>query len=135
MNTPFFLEILNGGLVTPDLIWLVLLGIYLSKESRRRGLHWFDWFHLPASMNLMLAFFITDAAIVTRSWVVWAWRRFDGGGDFAAWHFTALIITGFFVLVGTLCKIRAWTHPHYGNWPWLVSAVATILGIIVLVVV
>jgi hypothetical protein len=134
MNTEFFLEILNGGAVTPELIWLGILSVYLSRESRRRGLRWFDWFHLPPSMNLMLAIFIFDSAIVGRSWVVWAWRRFDGGGDFAAWHVTALIITGFFILAGTLCKIRAMTYPDLGNGPWLAATTVTVVSIVGLVV-
>lgn len=134
MNTAFFLEILNGGAVTPELIWLCIITVYLVKESHRRGLHPLDWFHLPPSMNLIVAIWIFDAAIATRSWVVWAWRRFDGGGEFAMWHLTALTVSGLFILVGTLCKIRAWTHPDYGNGPWLAACGATVLSIVALVV-
>lgn len=134
MNTAFFLEILNGGAVTPELIWLTILTVYLCRESRRRGLHWFDWFHLPPSMNLILAIFIFDAAIVTRSWVIWAWRRFDGGNEFAAWHMVALTITGFFILAGTLCKIRAWTHADYGNGPWLAAGAVTAFSMVCLII-
>lgn len=134
MNTAFFLEILNGGAVTPELIWLVLLGTYLSREARRRGLHFLDWFSLPPSMNLILAVFIFDAAIVSRSWVVWAWRRFDHAGDFGPMQTVALMVSGFFIVVGTLCKIRAMTHPDHGNWPWLASTAVTLVGIIGLVI-
>lgn len=134
MNAAFFLEILNGGAVTPELIWLGMLTIYLGKEARRRGFRWWNWFHLPPSMDLMLAIWIFDAAIVARSWVVWAWRRFDDGGDFAEWHLAALTVSGFFILAGALCKIRAWTRADYGNWPWLVSCLLTIISIIGLVI-
>jgi hypothetical protein len=134
MNTAFFLEILNGGAVTPELIWLAMLTIYLAKESRRRGLRWFQWFHLPPSMNLILAIFVFDAAIVSRSWVIWAWRRFDEAGEFGPMQTAALTVSGFFILAGTLCKIRAWTHPDYGNGPWLLSCAVTVLAIVVLVI-
>lgn len=134
MNTAFFLEILNGGAVTPELIWLCIITVYLARESSRRGLHPLDWFHLPPSMNLILAVFIFDAAIVGRSWVIWAWRRFDGGTEFAPWHVIALIITGLMILAGTLCKIRAMTHPDLGNGPWYVACGATALGIVALII-
>jgi hypothetical protein len=134
MSSAFFLEILNGGAVTPEFIWLCLLAVYLSRESRRRGLRFFDWFHLPPSMNLILAIFIFDLSILTRSWVVWAWRRFDDGGNFAAWQTTALVVSGAFIVIGTLCKIRALTYPDHGNWPWLLSAQLTAIGILGLII-
>lgn len=134
MNTPFFLEILNGGVVTPELIWLCLLTVYLCKESKRRELHALDWFHLPPSMNLMVAIWVFDAASVLRASVVWAWRRFDGGGEFAVWQMGALMVCGAFTLIGSLCKIRAWTYPDHGNGPWLVSLFLTCTGIIWLII-
>lgn len=134
MNTAFFLEILNGGAVTPELIWLGIITVYLCKESVRRGLRWFNWFSLPPSMNLILAIFIFDAAIVTRSWVIWAWRRFDSAGEFGPVQTVALTVSGFFILAGTLCKIRAWTHPDYGNAPWLAACGVTFLSLIGLII-
>ncbi len=134
MSPAFFLEILNGGAVTPELIWLCILTVYLCKESKRRDLHPLDWFHLPPSMNLILAIFIFDAAIVSRSWIIWGWRRFDAAGDFGPMQTLALSISGFFILAGTLCKIRAWTHLDYGNWPWLVAGIATALSVIALII-
>lgn len=134
MNTSRFLEVLNGGAVTPELIWLVLLGVYLSRETKRRGLHAFDWFNLPPSMNLILAIFIFDLAILTRSWVVWAWRRFDGAGEFGPMQSVALGVSGFFILAGTLCKIRALTYPDHGSSPWLAASILTALSVIGLIV-
>src|SRR5438093_901854 len=100
MSPDFFLEILNGGAVTPELIWLCILTVYLIKESRRRGLRWFQWFHLPPSMNLILAIFIFDAAIVSRSWIIWGWRRFDSASDFNPVQTMSLSVSGFFILAG-----------------------------------
>lgn len=134
MNTAFFLEILNGGAVTPELIWLGFLTVYLIKETKRRGLRWWRWWALPPSMDLMLAIWIFDAAIVARSWVVWAWRRFGDGTTFEEWHMIALTISGFFILAGALCKIRAWTHADYGNWPWLVSGLITAISVLGLII-
>lgn len=130
----FLLEIINGAAVTPEYIWLAMLGVYLSRESRRRGLHWFNWFRLPPSMNLMLAIFICDAAIITHSWVMWAWRRFDGDAQFGPSQTTVMIISGAFVLIGTLCKIRALTHPDHGNWPWLIATGVTALSALALII-
>jgi hypothetical protein len=134
MNTAFFLEILNGGAVTPEWIWLAILAAYLSRESRRRGLHIFDWSHLPPSMNLILAVFIVDASVVTRSLVIWAWRRFDHAGDFGPGQTAFLVVSGFFIVVGTLCKIRALTYADYGRWPWLAACVVTLAGMIALII-
>lgn len=134
MNQAFFLEILNGGAVTPELIWLCIITVYLCRESRRRNLRPLDWFHLPPSMNLIVAIWVFDVSIVSRSWVVWAWRRFGGGGEFAAWHTATLTVSGLFILIGTLCKIRAWTYPDHGNWPWLASAAVTLISIMALII-
>lgn len=123
----YLLQILNGSAVLPELIWITLLSIYLSKESKRRGLHWFNWFALPASMNLMLAIFIYDFAILIRTIVIWAWRRFDLAAQFGPSQQIVLIAAGSLVLIGALCKIRAWTHPDYGNGPWLAATAITIL--------
>lgn len=121
----FLLEILNGGAVTPELFWLVLLAIYLSKESRRRGLHYLDWFSLPPSMDLILAVFISDAGVWLRSVTIWAWRRFDDAGDFNQAQQVLLIIGGAMIVVGHLCKIRAMTRPDHGNGPWLIAMAST----------
>jgi hypothetical protein len=133
MNS-LLLEILNGAAVTPEFLWLVLLGVYLSRESKRRGLHWFNWFSLPPSMNLMLAIFVFDSAILTRTWVIWAWRRFDGATQFGPSQTTILIISGSFVLIGALCKIRALTHPDWGNGPWLAATGVTVVSAVALVI-
>lgn len=128
--TAFFLEILNGGAVTPEFLWLVLLTTYLSRESRRRGLRFYDWFRLPPSMNLILAVFIFDFAILARSWVIWAWRRFDGADEFGASQTAAMVISGALIVFGSLCKIRAMTYPEYGNWPWLAATFLTIISVV-----
>lgn len=133
MKSAFFLEVLNGSAVVPEWIWLAILGNYLSMESKRRGLRFFDWLHLPPSMNLILAVFLFDAAIVTRSVVIWGWRRFDHAGDFGAVQTAALIISGIFIMLGILCKIRALTHPDYGNGPWLAASAVTVVGVAALI--
>lgn len=131
--TAFFLEILNGGAVTPEFLWLVLLAIYLSREARRRGLNFYDWFRLPPSMNLILAVFIFDLAILSRSWVIWAWRRFDGAGEFGSAQVAAMVVSGAFILIGSLCKIRALTYPDYGSWPWMAATFVTGISVVGLV--
>lgn len=130
----FFLEILNGGAVTPELLCLVLLGIYLSRESRRRGLHALDWFALPPSMNLVLAMFIFDSGVWLRSITIWVWRRFFGAGDFSAMQTALLIVGGGLIVVGSLCKIRALTAPDHGRAPWLLASIATLAAIVAIVV-
>lgn len=130
----FFLEMLNGGAITPELLWLVLLAIYLSRESKRRGLRALDWFALPPSMDLMLAVFISDAGVWLRSVTIWAWRRFDGAGEFNAAQQTLLIIGGAMIVVGFLCKIRALTRPDHGSRPYLVAAASTAIVLIAMLV-
>lgn len=127
------LELLNGGAITPEAIWLVLLTIYLVKESRRRGLHAFDWLHLPPSMNLILAIYITDAGVTFRSIAVWGWRYMGGAPSFNPWEAGALIVGSALIVVGFLCKIRALTAPDHGDGPWLFSLIATVAAILVLV--
>jgi hypothetical protein len=127
-----FLEILNGAAVTPELICLAMLAVYLCRESRRRGLHALDWFRLPPSMNLVLAMFIFDAGVWLRSLTIWIWRRFFGAGDFSAVQTSILIIGGALIVVGSLCKVRALTHPDHGAVPWFASAYVTAVAIVVL---
>lgn len=133
MSASSLLELLNGGAVTPEMLWLVLLGVYLSKEAKRRGLRAVDWFSLPPSMNLILAVFISDLGVTLRSATVWAWRRFNGGaGDFSSIETAALIVGGTLIVVGSLCKIRAITEPDHGNGPWLLSMASAVVAILVL---
>lgn len=130
----FLLEILNGGAITPELIWLSMLTVYLVREARRRGLHWFDWLHLPPSMNLILAIFITDAGVTLRSVTVWLWRRRGGGGDFSFFQSGLLIVGGGMLVLGYLCKIRALTSPDHGDMPWFVSGIISLLVVFLMVV-
>jgi|SRR5882762_231942 len=132
MKWESFLEILNGGTVTPDLIWMILLGFYLSRESKRRGLHALDWFHLPPSMNLVLAVFICDLGVWVRSATLWTWRYF-GASDFTKLDTALLIFGGALIVIGYLCKIRAITEPDHGRKPWLIASAATFLAILVLI--
>lgn len=133
MSSALFLEILNGGAMTPELVCLVLLAIYLSKEAKRRGLHRLDWFKLPPSMNLILAMFVYDTGVFLRSITVWAWRRFSGGvGNFDGVEGLALVLGGALIVIGSLCKIRALTKPDHGDGPWLAASAATAFAIGVL---
>lgn len=130
----FFLEMLNGGAVTPELFWLVLLARYLTRESKRRGLQRFDWFSLPPSMDLMLAIFIVDAGVWIRSVTIWVWRRFDGSGEFSSAQHMLLTIGGALIAIGYLCKIRALTRPDEGNGPWLVAMGCTVVVLVAMLV-
>lgn len=134
INSPFLLEMLNGGAVTPELIWAVIVAHYLSIEARRRGLHWFDWFNLPPSMDLMLAIFICDVGVWLRSITIWVWRRTGAPTDFTGTETMLLVIGGSLIVIGYLCKIRALTHPDLGNRPWLISAAVSGAVIFLLVV-
>lgn len=127
------LEILNGGAITPELMWLVLLSVYLVREAKRRGLHFLDWFHLPPSMNLILAIYICDLGVVMRSVTVWTWRRFGSAADFTLMQSWLLIIGGGLIVLGTLCKIRAITAPDHGDGPWFVAGALTLLVAAILV--
>lgn len=130
--TSLFLEMLNGGAITPELIWLMLLAIYLSKESKRRNLNALDWFSLPPSMDLILAVFISDFGVWLRSLTIWAWRRFDGAAEFNQAQQALLTFGGALIVVGFLCKIRALTAPDHGNLPWLISTAAAAAAIVAL---
>lgn len=125
----FFLEILNGGAIAPELICLVLLGLYLAKEYRRRGGRSVNWFRLPPGMALVVAMFIFDFGVCVRSVTIWAWRRFFDAGDFGAMQTALLVAGGALIVVGSLCKIRALTAPDRGNGPWLVASAVSLAAI------
>lgn len=122
MNSDLLLELLNGAAFTPELLCLAILANYLAREARDRGLRWFDWFHLPANMDLVLAVLICDFGLFARTTITWAWRFF-GMGDFNAAQVAGLVGGGVFITLGFLCKIRALTRPDYGNGPWIVSSI------------
>ena|ERR1700679_972380 len=128
-----FLELLNGAGVAPEVICLALLAVYISKESRRRGLRWFHWLRLPPSMNLVLAIFIFDSGAVFRSLASWERRRFHDYTEFVSLLTTPLVVIGsILVVTGALCQIRALTSPDHGDGPWVASAVATIAVMVML---
>lgn len=124
-HTAFILELLNGGSIIPECFWLILLGLYLSRESRRRGLHSLDWLRLPPSMNLIVAVFICDLGVFVRSVTAWAWRRFFDAGDFGFFQSALLVAGGGLIAIGFLCKFRAMTEPDLGDGPWLIAVAAT----------
>ncbi len=130
----FLLEILNGGALTPGQIWLVLIAIYLSRESKRRGLHRFDWFHLPPSMDFMVAVFIGDLGVEIKALTVWVWRRFLNAPDFNMLQSSMLIVGSALIVLGFLCKIRALTLPDHGRGPYLKAVGWTIAAVVVLLI-
>ena len=134
MTSIVFRELVNGAAVTPELICLILLAVYLSRESRRRGLSALNWFHFPPSMNLVLAIFIFDLGVSIRSTTIWVWQRFYGSGDMGEGLGSILILSGGLIVFGALCKIRALTEPDHGFRRWLLAAVLTAAMIIVLIV-
>lgn len=133
-SSAFFLEMLNGGALTPELFWLVLLARYLARESKRRGLHMLDWISLPPSMDLMLAIFISDTGVWIRSLTIWAWRRFGGAGEFNQVQLALLICGGALIVVGYLCKVRALTRPDEGDVPWLTAMACSAVVLVVMLV-
>ncbi len=123
------LQALNGAAVVPAAICMVLLSLYLCRESRRRGLRAMDWFHLPPSMNLVLAMFLFDVGVIFRLGATWAWYFF--GEDMVAVE-SAFAIAIAAITVGVLCKIRALTEPDYGRAPWVASCAATAAAVFLL---
>lgn len=123
------LHALNGASIFPAISCLVLLGLYLSRESRRRGLRSMDWFKLPPSMNLVLALFIFDVGFCLRIIATWIW--FVAGERIAPVE-TLLAVTYVTVIIGLLCKVRALTQPDHGMIPWFSVALLTLLGGLVL---
>jgi len=134
MNYAATLELLNGAAIVPAIIVTVLLTRYLVKESHRRGLHGLDWFHLPAGMNLVLAMFLFNNAVLGERIIKWAWRRFLGADDFGIAESGALIFCGALIVIGSLCKVRALTHPDFGNGPWLMATAISAAAVVALLV-
>lgn len=134
MSAAPFLELLNGGAITPEIICLVLLGRYLVNESKRRGLRAFDWLKLPPSMNLILAVFISDLGVFLRSATVWHWRHFTRAPDFTGPETFIMMIGAVLVVLGPLCKVRALTEPDFGRRPWVTSALLSFLFFLALIV-
>jgi len=122
-NYQFLLELHGRGAILPEGIWLVLLTMYLVKETRRRGLGWYDWLHLPPGMNFILAIYICDLGVVIQSI------------GFSLWQWWMLVVGGALVVVGFLCKIRALTVEDLGNRIWLWSGGAALLLFLLLVTV
>lgn len=133
VDSAMFLEFLNGGAITPELLWMLLIGKYLHAEARRRGLHGFNWLSLPPNMNFMLAIFICDTGVWLRSTTIWAWRFF-GAGDFGVIETSLLVAGGALIFIGYLCKIRALTYPEEGRGPWVKAAALSVVVLVAMVV-
>lgn len=126
------LEVINGAAVTPELLSMVLLAIYLCKESKRRGLRRLDWFRLPPSMNLVLAIFVFDSGVLIRSLAAWARRHFHLSSSTDPGFAIVILVGGALIVVGSLCKVRALTRPDHGDGPWLLAAISTGFAVLVL---
>jgi hypothetical protein len=116
------LELFNGSEVILKGIFMLWALRYLWLETRRRGLHFIDWFRfrLPPSMGFIIAVIVSDSSEWLRSAAIWVWRRFYHGGELVPWQIAALLTAGFIGILGGLCKIRSVTKPDYGDEPWLV---------------
>lgn len=135
VNPELPLELLNGAGMVLETCFLGLMVLYLLKETKRRGLGVADWIggRLPPSMNFALAVMVCDSGVWLRSIVVWSWRRFYDGGGFGNYQLAFLALGALAIVVGSLCKIRAITKPDHGNGPWLASAAAVLLFVVVTV--
>lgn len=119
------LELINGAGAILDACFLLLIGFYLVKEHRRRGLAFSDWLGgLPPSMHFAVAVAACDAGILLRTSSSWVWRRFYAAGPFPSWLLALLILGGVGIVVGMLCKIRSISRPDYGDAPWLIALYA-----------
>lgn len=121
------LELINGDGMLTSGFFLLLIGIYLARETVRRKLHARDWlFRLPVSMHFAVAVAIHDLHVFGKDALIWHWRRFGGAGPFDAWQISALGALGLIGVIGGLCKIRAISRPDYGDGPWLFVLGATV---------
>jgi len=132
MKPDLVLELLNGASAILDFIFLALLGLYLIKETRRRGIPLRGWiFNLPPSMHFAVAVSICDAGILVRTTTIWLWRAIEGANEFSIPMLGSLTIGGFLIVLGSLCKIRSITRPDYGDAPWLIALYAVIIFVLI----
>jgi hypothetical protein len=136
MNPGVPLELLNGNTMLLDGGFLLLIGVYLARETIRRSLRVSDWLmlRLPVSMHFAVAVAVHDCHTFGKSALIWHWRRFGHAAPFEAWQVSALAALGVLGLVGGLCKIRAISKPDYGDGPWLaavgIAAAFTLVSLI-----
>jgi hypothetical protein len=130
---PILLQLFNGSEALLLGIFLLWALRYLWLETKRRGLHWTDWFmmRLPPPMALVVAILVNDSANWLRSIVIWDWRTFGKAGDFTRMQLFLLAIAGLVAITGVLCKIRAVTKPDYGNEPWLICLALVLIFVVI----
>lgn len=125
MNPDFLLELLNGCGAVLDAIFIYWLVRYLIRETRRREIPLRDWIsRIPPSMHFATAIVIHDIGVFIRAATLWSWRRFHGAGNIDLPILVLLAIGAIFIAVGAICKIRAVSHPDYGDSPWLFAIAA-----------
>lgn len=108
-----WIDTINSASMVMSFFVILFLAIYLFRETGARGKGWIKtWRHLSPSMGLAVAFLAFVTGVFLRS------RFFD--------NYLGVIIGGILMIVGGFCIIRTSTRHAYGDWPWILTLVATV---------
>lgn len=120
-------EVLNGVQVLLIFFFIIFLMSYLIAAANRDELTFYTWAKsVPLKYQVAISLLVAHIGYGAIRLAAWLWR-FNGAGEFTM--FETHLLTGGILLstVGVLCMIRVFTKPFYGNWPWLLAAVSSIL--------
>lgn len=132
----FILETANGVVLILSFPLLMVLTIYLKRRFSHAPDHPVYQFKLavPSAVSLAVALYVDKLGMLLTRLSVWTWRQFgagvSGGPMNEAQHHLLLVGT-LLSAVGALWLIRVISRPMFGNWPWIASAVASIIYLIV----
>ena len=125
----------NALLEATNGVWTVLNGFFIAfliqhlvVEHRSQNLSPLNWlFNLPLGMQVAVSLLIaTVGGFVLRA-SVWVWRIQTGGQGPISTELTIAVLCGTTIgAVGMLCQLRVFSQSYYGNWPWIIAALASV---------
>jgi hypothetical protein len=124
----FVLETTNGAVSLLTAFFLIFLTVYLVQEFRSRDLKWWKIaLSLPVGMAVALALYIEKAGALTTRIIIFVWRVHGGNIPFSDVELFLLMFGAMATAIGLLMMMRILSRARYGNWPWLLVSVVTLI--------
>jgi hypothetical protein len=124
----FVLETTNGAVSLLTAFFLIFLTVYLIQEFRARKLTWRKMAAaLPVGIAVALALYIEKVGALTTRIIIFIWRVHGGDIPFSDIELGLLSFGAEATAVGLLMMMRILSRARYGDWPWIVVSLITLV--------
>ncbi len=132
MRSAVILEIVNGAWTILTALFVIFLAYHLWCEGQRRRFSTDEWFGpFPLGMQVAVALLVADIGTVISRGAAWSWfLTTEARGPIEGIVGSLLVIGSFIAAIGILCQIRIFSKGYFGNAPWILAAVMSIIYVV-----